>query len=1389
MLHRLVCARKSISTALFLVLSGVLPAQAAKVVRLYNPWEGTSDSVRMTAYFPVATDIAMTRVPGTPWLQATIPDTSWAKAVAAVATTPTTVIGLHFTHPQNPYTTYCNNGTRGTCVEIDVGVLQTKDTVWIVPQPLPFGTPKVVTKAPKILQVALWNPWQYTSNGSPGMRVAANPWQTMHPLEGNDGWWVAQAIDFDTLDLVFSRDSSGKGPFLSQSGTGTASAPAIRLDSLVGRSDTIWVHVDTTGLVVGRRIAQPRTLLFLNPWDGQLAVTPLASFDGGATWLQGHYAPDFCGWWQIRGFDLPGAVNLSDGSTVVSPSIPVAWIGDTLFLSNALSSPVVSRYYNGRVGICLVTKLAATIRDFDSATSSDFEVPNSADRLQTGLVLPALGADNTPTESATGATTFTRFSSWFHDVAGINSATCIDIPLSMNSQGSYAYYDSTYFPIDTFRNPHNNLISQPTDLRYKAKEDGKLHNFSFCLESHAQFTYKAGQTFKFSGDDDVWVFINKQLVIDLGGAHSEANSTIRLDSLATKLGIAVGGTYPWDFFFCERHTNQSHLRITTDLDLKTRSDFTINSTTDPTTGVVSYTLHGVRAGQGCATSTSFSAAGRFVLSGAALVPSPQTLSGGTQYGGIMIDPGLGSVSIDTSRIAGLAPGRYVLRVEAAGDSSSYQEYPFVVPTHPIPVFQGAKSARVLPIRKGFWAPVTEVYPDTRKGSGKAVTFVLRPIQGISLCRDSLCASVLGPSDTLSTGLNGIATKVWVRGDDPGTYTLVVGAVPGDSTDAWPLVQFQVSPPDSGAMADRDGDGRADGATIWLRQEWSPKNLLALSWPDGSAPVGILPSEIAVSPDSMRLVVTLGPGRSFGPDLTTPTSAADSLGAWVWGSGHPLGKFVVRDSIAPVPVRAVLRWASGPGQFDSLWVTASETLGPLSSQDALRFALPGLPAATAALAVGSAPNQILLLYLHGAVSEPQPGDSVRFSPGPEGGVGDLRGNKPGAVAKAVMVEGTDPAPLSALVEDANADGRADRVTMRFRNPLRTTAAFEFRWPAVDGSLDTRTVDATTATTDSGGRIVSVALPDPFAFGSTSCPVGGCVLLGTLLSGGPAPVRTQFDLQDGVVPVILRAELRFSGADSIADTMNAVFSEPIQSSAAAPALAPWISIGKPSADSMGLSVPHFAYIPGATTVTLLVHVGDAFHVARGDSVRITAAPGGVVSDLPGNAPGRFAHWTPLELGPIPMFLEAHAYIPIRIHPKDLPVPPGQEPVTVLVRSGPGEPWRMTDGSAPTVDTAQMSGIVVRTDRPIDGSFYLYDNIGVFVVGHDFKSVNQALIDGTLVPDGRGFYQVFFAWDGRSAKGLLAPSGVYLARIFGWRQEGTKRVLVNQIHHIGWKVVKGP
>jgi len=89
------------------------------------------------------------------------------------------------------------------------------------------------------------------------------------------------------------------------------------------------------------------------------------------------------------------------------------------------------------------------------------------------------------------------------------------------------------------------------------------HNYGFCMEIHSKFTYKPGQVFDFIGDDDVWVFINNELVIDLGGPHPPRSGTAYLDDL----GLTEDDEYPFDFFFCERHVTGSSLRFSTSIEL------------------------------------------------------------------------------------------------------------------------------------------------------------------------------------------------------------------------------------------------------------------------------------------------------------------------------------------------------------------------------------------------------------------------------------------------------------------------------------------------------------------------------------------------------------------------------------------------------------------------------------------------------------------------------------------------------------------------------------------------------------------------------------------------------------------------------------------------------
>jgi len=97
-------------------------------------------------------------------------------------------------------------------------------------------------------------------------------------------------------------------------------------------------------------------------------------------------------------------------------------------------------------------------------------------------------------------------------------------------------------------------------------------NLSFCFESHAQFTYENGQEFFFRGDDDIWVFINDKLVIDLGGIHSAAPAFVDLDSISNPR-LVEGEKYNIDIFFCERMGTQSNVRVSTNMYITQKSTF------------------------------------------------------------------------------------------------------------------------------------------------------------------------------------------------------------------------------------------------------------------------------------------------------------------------------------------------------------------------------------------------------------------------------------------------------------------------------------------------------------------------------------------------------------------------------------------------------------------------------------------------------------------------------------------------------------------------------------------------------------------------------------------------------------------------------------------------
>ncbi|SIO42130.1 fibro-slime domain-containing protein [Fibrobacter sp. UWB11] len=102
--------------------------------------------------------------------------------------------------------------------------------------------------------------------------------------------------------------------------------------------------------------------------------------------------------------------------------------------------------------------------------------------------------------------------------------------------------------------------------RWTSEEGGKGNggrNQHFCFESHAEFRFKKGLKFSFRGDDDIWVYIDNKLAVDLGGIHLAAPGYVDLDTFMPE--GKPDSTYDIDIFFCDRRTTMSNVRIKTNM--------------------------------------------------------------------------------------------------------------------------------------------------------------------------------------------------------------------------------------------------------------------------------------------------------------------------------------------------------------------------------------------------------------------------------------------------------------------------------------------------------------------------------------------------------------------------------------------------------------------------------------------------------------------------------------------------------------------------------------------------------------------------------------------------------------------------------------------------------
>ncbi len=473
------------------------------------------------------------------------------------------------------------------------------------------------------------------------------------------------------------------------------------------------------------------TIRFMPPWSNTSAILVQ---NGKETYMTA--VNKYCGWFEAKtsanggsldvvfkqtiGNSFVGSEGLVKGSEPDEISLDsVAKISNTIWVvGNSGVAPDVYAEYPNRLGDCPVKTLPVMMFDWlhgsgsDSenakvdGVSQDFGTGGCAQHT-TGMVEKKLGSNGVPVRASnfpSNCKLTTHLDYWFlpEVIATSNgkkytNATCRDLTLTMTDDGFWLGQENKnsrsggMFFLDDFQ-----YLDDAKTVKNKYYDNlngsGGNHNFGFTMKIQAKFEYVPGQYFEFYGDDDVWVFINNQLVVDIGGQHEQVRGSVDLDTL----GLTAGKIYPFHIFYAERHTVESNFMMRTSIDLQTDASIFVTNNRSTKT-IKNYDVWQIVKQD--ALSCDFDNTGKttvdttegpsnFHLTGGKLGEEGVDLNpAGTFFEGIVVGNSYTTLSIDTAKIAdsyALAPGTYTIEISLKNSPTQKTSVRFTVPTYKMP---------------------------------------------------------------------------------------------------------------------------------------------------------------------------------------------------------------------------------------------------------------------------------------------------------------------------------------------------------------------------------------------------------------------------------------------------------------------------------------------------------------------------------------------------------------------------------------------------------------------------------------------------------------------------------------------------------------------------------